>query len=90
MMILGQDLKYQGSYGLLEYQVGLFYRILFSLCVIVKKQLDKVVKISYNKVRKKDDEAMKEFIKILLCFFFGCLFALLAMFAWVGFETICM
>lgn len=33
---------------------------------------------------------MKEFIKILLYFFFGFIFALLAMFAWVGFETICM
>lgn len=68
----------------------LFYRILFSLCGIVKKQLDKVVKKSYNKDRKKEDKAMKEFIKILLYFFFGCFFALLAMFAWVGFETICM
>ena len=68
----------------------LFYRILFSLCGIVKKPLDKVVKKSYNKVRKKDDKDMKGFIKLLLYFFFGCLFALLAMFAWVGFETICM
>lgn len=70
--------------------MGLFYRILFSLCGIVKKPLDKVVKMSYNKSRKKEDEAMKESIKLILYFFFGCLFALLAMFAWVGFETICM
>ena len=46
--------------------------------------------MGYNKVRNKEDEAMKESIKLLLYFFFGCLFALLAMFAWVGFETICM
>ena len=70
--------------------MGLYCKILFSLCGIVKKQLDKVVKMIYNKDIKKEDEAMKEFIKILLYFFFGCLFALLVMFAWVGFETICM
>lgn len=70
--------------------MGLFYRILFSLCGIVKKQLDKLVKMRYNKVRKKEDEAMKESIKILLCFFFGALFVTIVMFAWVGFETICM
>lgn len=29
-------------------------------------------------------------MKIILCFFFGALFAAIAMFAWVGFETICM
>lgn len=33
---------------------------------------------------------MKEYVKIIMYFFFGCLFALLAMFAWVGFETIYM
>ena len=46
--------------------------------------------MSYNKARKKDDKDMKESIKLIMYFFFGCLFALLAMFAWVGFETICM
>lgn len=46
--------------------------------------------MSYNKDRKKEDEAMKEFIKILLCFFFGAIFMTIVMFAWVGFETICM
>lgn len=44
--------------------------------------------MSYNKVRKKEDEAMKESIKILLCFFFGAIFMTIVMFAWVGFETI--
>lgn len=29
-------------------------------------------------------------VKLMMYFFFGCLFALLAMFAWAGFETICM
>ena len=70
--------------------MGLFYRILFSLCGIVKKQLDKVVKMSYNKAIKKEDEAMKESIKLILCFFFGAIFMTIVMFAWVGFETICM
>lgn len=46
--------------------------------------------MSYNKVINKEDEAMKGFIKLLLYFLFGMFFAALAMFAWVGFETICM
>lgn len=70
--------------------MGLYCKILFSLCGIVKKPLDKVVKMSYNKVRKKGDKDMKGFIKLLLYFLFGMFFAALAMFAWVGFETICM
>lgn len=44
----------------------------------------------YNKARKKEDEAMKESIKLILCFFFGALFMAIVMFSWVGFETICM
>lgn len=44
----------------------------------------------YNKVRNKEDEAMKESIKLILCFFFGALVMTIVMFAWVGFETICM
>lgn len=43
-----------------------------------------------NKARKKGDEAMKESIKLILCFFFGALFMTIVMFSWVGFETICM
>lgn len=70
--------------------MGLYCKILFSLCGIVKKTLDKVVKMSYNKVRNKEDEAMKESIKLILCFFFGALVMTIVMFAWVGFETICM
>lgn len=46
--------------------------------------------MSYNKVRKNGDKDMKGFIKLLLYFLFGMFFAALAMFAWVGFETICM
>lgn len=46
--------------------------------------------MSYNKVRKKEDEPMKESIKLILCFFFGTIFMTIVMFAWVGFETICM
>lgn len=46
--------------------------------------------MGYNKARNKEDKDMKEFIKILLCFLFGALFVTIIMFAWVGFETICM
>lgn len=46
--------------------------------------------MSYNKVRKKGDKDMKESIKLILCFFFGAIFMTILMFAWVGFETICM
>ena len=33
---------------------------------------------------------MKESIKLILGFFFGAIFMTIVMFAWVGFETICM
>lgn len=33
---------------------------------------------------------MKEYVKIILYFFFGAIFMTIVMFAWVGFETICM
>ena len=46
--------------------------------------------MSYNKVRNKEDKDMKECIKITLYFFFGIFFTTIAMFAWLGFETICM
>lgn len=46
--------------------------------------------MNYNKVRNKEDKDMKEFIKLILCFFFGALFVAVVMFAWVGFESICM
>ena len=42
------------------------------------------------KARNKEYRDMKEFIKILFCFFFGALFVTIVMFAWVGFESVCM